>query len=184
MIFRQDTQAHAVYLIEKGLVKLVRLLENGKSIIVGIRRRHWLIGGPAVILDRMYSVTAITLLPSSLRCIGARDFLDLVKSDNDFSWYFHVILAQEFMRQMKNAEVRNSIPAKQRMKHFLRDIIDDQYLNGTASYGFSVPLTNIELSQLLAITPEHLCRIMKELKQEGLIRSDKGVLTVTDLASL
>ncbi len=184
VIFHQDTLSHAVYLIEKGLVKLVRFLETGQPIIVGIRRRHWLIGAPSALLDRMCLYTAITLVPSSLRCIAKTDFQNLVKTEDYFSWYVHLLLSQEIIRQLNSAEARNCLTAKQRMKHLLRDMIEDQQLNGTVPSGFSLPLTSKEISQLLAITPEHLCRILKELKQEGLIRHEKGILTVTAPASL
>ncbi len=184
VIFHQDTQPHAVYLIEHGMVKLVRIMENGQSTIIGLRRRHWLMGGPAVLLDTMYYATAITLTPTSVRCIPARDFLNLAKTNDDFSWYVHLLLSQEIVKQMKSMEARNCLPTRERMKHFLREMIDEQQVEGKKPLSFSLPLTNKELAQLLAVTPEHLCRVLKEMKQEGLIQSAKGVLTVTDPARL
>jgi len=183
VVFHQDTQPDAVYLIEHGMVKMVRILEKGQPIIVGIRRRHWLIGGPSVLLNKRYSFTAITLVSSSLRCIPARVFLDLVKTNEEFSWYLHEQLSEEIINQMKNAEARNCLSAKDRMKRFLRDMIEEQHLAGKPPASYSLPLTNKEFSQLLAITPEHFCRMLKEMKQEGLIRAAKGVLTVVDPSS-
>ncbi|HUI44433.1 MAG TPA: Crp/Fnr family transcriptional regulator [Nitrospirota bacterium] len=184
VIFHQDTQAHAVYLIEHGLVKLVRVIPNGHAIIVGLRRRHWLIGAPSVLLDQLYSFTAITLVSSSLRCIPAKDFLDLAKTNEQFSWYLHRLLARQIFKQMKNVEAMKCLSAKDRIKHILRDMIDDQNLAVPELSDFSLPLTNKELSQLLAITPEHLCRLLKQMRQEGLISRVKGVLTVTDADNL
>jgi CRP-like cAMP-binding protein len=183
VIFHQDTHPHAVYLIEYGLVKLVRIVTNGQPIIIGLRRRHWMIGAPSVLLGRLYSFTAITLVPSSLRCIPAKDFLDLAKTNEQFSWYLHRLLAQQIVKQMKNVEAMNCLSAKNRMKLFFQDMIDDQNLAGAEPTSFSLPLTNKELAQLLAITPEHLSRMLKEMKQQGLIRCAKGVLTVTDPVS-
>jgi CRP-like cAMP-binding protein len=77
----------------------------------------------------------------------------------------------------------NCLSAKNRMKLFFQDMIDDQNLAGAEPTSFSLPLTNKELAQLLAITPEHLSRMLKEMKQQGLIRCAKGVLTVTDPVS-
>jgi len=184
VIFHQGTQPHAVYLIEHGLVKLVRVMANGHTMIVGVRRRHWLIGAPSVLLSQLYSFTAITLVSSSLRCIQAKDFLDLAKTNAEFSWYLHRLLAQHIFKQMKIVEAMKCLSAKDRMKCFLRDMIDDQNLAGSELSNFSLPLTNKELAQLLAITPEHLCRVLKEMKQQGILRCAKGVLTVTDPTSL
>ncbi len=184
VIFHQDTLPHAVYLIEHGLVKLVRVVEQGQSIIIGLRRRHWLMGAPAVILNEIFSYTAITMVTSSLRCIPAKDFLDLVNTDEEFSWYVHLLFAQEIKRQMEQIEAKSGLSARDRLKRFLRAMIDEQKLAGKVPSSFSMPLTNKELAQLLAITPEHLCRILKEMKQEGLVRHAKGLLTVTDPATL
>lgn len=104
VIFHQDTLPDSVYLIEHGLVKLVRVVEQGQPIIIGLRSRHWLMGAPAVLLNNMFSYTAITLVTSSLRCIPAKDFLDLVNTDEEFSWYVHLLFAQEISRQMKQIE--------------------------------------------------------------------------------
>ncbi len=184
VIFHQDTQPHAVYLIEHGLVKLVRIVASGQSLIIGVRCRYWLIGAPSVLLDQLYSFTAITLVPSSLRCIPAKDFLDLAKTNAQFSWYLHRLLAQQVFKQMKNVEAMECLSAKDRMKSFLHDMIDDQSVVGPKLPSFSVPLSNKELAELLAITPEHLCRVLKQMKQEGIITCAKGLITVTDPASL
>ncbi len=184
VVFHQDTQPHAVYLVEHGLVKLVRVVANGQSLIVGVRRRHWMIGTPSVLLNQPYSFTAVTLVSSSLRCISAKDFLDLAKTNAHCSWYLHRLLAQQVFRQMKNVEAMECLSAKDRLKSFLRDIIDDQYPVEPELSSFSVPLSNKELAQLLAITPEHLSRVLKEMKQQGLIRCTKSVITVTDPDSL
>ncbi len=184
VIFHQDTLPHAVYLIERGLVKLVRVVDNGKSIIVGLRRRHWLIGAPAVLLNGMYTYTPITLVSSSLRCIPARDFLELVKNNEDFSWYLHLLFAQEISRQAMRLEAKSCLSAKDRMKLFLRIMIDEQTIGGRKPPDFSLPLTNKEISQLLGITPEHLSRVLKEIMQEGFIKCSKGAITVTDTDNL
>ncbi|HYA88192.1 MAG TPA: Crp/Fnr family transcriptional regulator, partial [Nitrospirota bacterium] len=104
--------------------------------------------------------------------------------NEQFSWYLHRLLAQQIVTQMKNVEGRNCLSAKERMMRFLHDMISDQKLVKPELTGLSLPLTNKELAQLLAITPEHLCRVLKEMKQLGLIRYAKGMLTVTDTANL
>jgi len=63
-------------------------------------------------------------------------------------------------------------------------MIDEQDPAVSEPSRFMLSLTSKELTQILAITPEHLCRVLKELKQEGLISHAKGVLTVNDPAGL
>jgi len=72
--------------------------------------------------------------------------------------------------------------AKDRLNRFLCNMPDELKPAGSELQSFSLPLTNKELAQLLAITPEHLCRVLKESNQQDLIKHAKGVLTVTDAA--
>jgi CRP-like cAMP-binding protein len=44
VIFHQDTSVHAVYLIEQGLVKSVRVVENKRKVIIDLHGNHWFIG--------------------------------------------------------------------------------------------------------------------------------------------
>ena len=184
IIFKQDTPANAVYLIAHGYVKLVRVAPNGNQVIIGIRRRHWLLGAPAVFLDKNYSFTAITLVPTSATCILAKDFIDLVGNNEQLSGQIHRQLSQEIFNQMKKVEIMSCMSAQDRLKRFLCDLIDEQKSVGSNLTGFSLPLNNKELAQLIAISPEHLCRVMKRMEQNGLIKRDKGMLLIPDPAEL
>lgn len=183
-VFLQDTLANTVYLVEHGVVKLVRVAPNGHHVIIGLRRRHWMIGAPSVLLGKPYSFTGITLVPSSLRGIPARDFLDLAKENKQFSWYLLQMLSRKVFNQMKKVEAMSCMSAQERLERFLCDMIDELKPVGAEPASLSLPLNNTELAQLLAITPEHLCRVLKEMEYKGIIRRDNGILTVTDPESL
>ena len=183
-VFRQDTPANTVYLVERGVVKLVRVAPNGHHVIVGLRRRHWMIGAPSVLLEKPYSFTGITLVPCSLRCIPARDFIDLAKKNKQLSWYLLQMLSRNIFNQMKKVETMSCMSAQERLERFLCDLIDELKPVGAEPASFSLPLNNKELAQLLAITPEHLCRVMKEMEHKGIIRRNNGILTVTNPESL
>ena len=74
--------------------------------------------------------------------------------------------------------------AEERLERFLCDMIDELNPVGAEPASVSLPLNNKELAQLLAITPEHLCRILKEMEHAGIIKRDDGTLTVIDPESL
>ena len=179
-VFHQDAPANAVYLAEHGVVKLVRVAPNGYHVIIGLRRRHWMIGAPAVLIEKPYSYTCITLVPSSLRIIPAKDFLDLANGSKEFSWYLLQIFSREIFNQMKKVEAMGCMSAQERLEQFLCDMRDELNPVGAEPACVSLPLNNKELAQLLAITPEHLCRVLKEMEQKGIIRRDHGILTVID----
>jgi CRP-like cAMP-binding protein len=184
VIFHQDTPAHSVYLIEHGVVKLVRVAPNGHHMIMGLRYQYWLVGAPAVLIDKPYSFTAVTLVPSTLRSIPSKDFLYLARTNEQFSWHLLQMLSRKVFHHMKKMEAMSCLEAHERLEQLLSDMIREQAPGRSETTAFSLPLTNQELAQLLAITPEHLCRILKKMEREGLVRHDGGMLTVTDPAGL
>ncbi len=184
VIFTQDTPAVAVYLIEQGLVKLVRVTSNGNQVIVGLRHRNWLMGAPAVFLDKHYSYTAVPVLPTVIRSIPRASFLELVKKDEQFSLQVHRLLSRNIFNQMNKVEETSYLSARKRLLVFLSGIIRD--LAGVAistHETFALPLTNQDLAQLLAITPEHLCRVLKGLEDDGLLKRDSGTVILTNFKS-
>ncbi len=184
-IYQQGQTADVLYLIERGLVKLTRLAANGREVIAGIRRRHWLIGTTAVLLRREYTYTATTLVRTSLLCIPALYFLDLAKMNCQLSWQLNLSLSREVINLRKRLEANSCMTARDSLECFLRELIQEQEpdeLQKTPEY--PVPLNNLELAEIIAVTPEHLCRLLKEMEQDRLIRRDKGMLIVSDPTAL
>lgn len=185
VIFKMDTPSNAVYHLEQGLVKLVRVTSNGNQVIVGLRYRDWLIGAPAVLLDKPYSYTAIAVVPSLIRGIPKKRFIDLVKMNAQFSWHINQQLSQQISNHMKQVAALSYLSAQKRLELFLSDMIRE--LEPTGKYkpdSFPLPFNNQELAQILMITPEHLCRILVAMEKKGLVQRRKGDLVVADPTSI
>lgn len=183
-IFRHDDDANAAYLIEKGMVKLVRSAAEGCEIIVGVRSGHALIGGSALLLGKPYFYTAVTLVRSSLRYIPANSFLHLVKTNGQFSWQVNRLLSQALFNCMNRLEALGCMPARDRLELFLRELIlHHEEAESHKAIEFPIPLKGQELAQILAVTPEHLCRLLREMEEEGVVRRNKGALVIVDPAA-
>jgi CRP-like cAMP-binding protein len=184
-VYHQDTPANAVYMIERGMVKLTWVEPEGHEVIVGLRRRHWLLGAPAVFLERSHAFTVTTLTPCSLRCISSRGFLQLVSINAEFCQQLLRRLSEEIYCHGMKVAVFGCIPARDRLTRFLCELVFEQgHANGPDEtqkpMRLQIPLKLRELAQLIAITPEHLSRLLRELELQGIIRRDKGWLILTD----
>ncbi|MCA1616908.1 MAG: Crp/Fnr family transcriptional regulator, partial [Acidobacteria bacterium] len=65
-LFQQGAPAREVYFIERGVIKLVYLNQDGKSGIIGLRSSGWPLGACAAILQEIHPITAVTLTPCRL----------------------------------------------------------------------------------------------------------------------
>ncbi len=185
-IFRQDSPAVAVYFIEQGLLKMSRIDDAGREVIAGLRRHHWIIGAPAVLLSKPYSFTGTTLNHCILRCISAEAFMKLVETDKDFSHQMLALLSQEILTHGKNTFNLGCLPAIDRLKRLFFDIITEmeQSTDQRQTVRIELPLKHKELAQIIAVTPEHLSRLLRLLECDGLIKRDGKWLTVKDTRDL
>ena len=188
-IYHQEASANAVYLIERGLVKLTWLDPDGHEVIVGLRRRHWLIGAPAVFLERRFAYTVTTLIPCCLRCISAKEFLGMVNTNTKFSRELLRTFSEEIYSQGIKVAMLGCMPARDRLTRFFCELVHEQKQASCLSelqkpMKLLVPLKLKELAQLIAISPEHLSRIFRDLEQQGIIQRDNGRLILTDPARL
>lgn len=179
-LHRQDTSPKTVFFIERGIVKLTRIDEAGHEIIAGLRRKNWLIGAPSVLLNKYHSFTVTTLTECLLRGISSDGFLNLVRNDEKFYIELTRILSKEIYDHAKILISLGCLPAKKRLKLILHDFIVEmgQSPDSKEQYKLSVPLKFRELAQMIAITPEHLSRLLREMEIEGLIGREKNCIII------
>jgi len=181
-IFHEDATAEVVYLIERGFVKLSRIGPDGNEIIIGLRRRYWLLAAPAIILGIPHSCSATTLISCHLRPITARCFLHLLNTDKDFSWEMHRHLSQSTLTDFNKVIEVSSMSAYERMRNFICQLIAELSPEKIQAHDhFEVQLKHYELAAIIGISPEHLSRLVKRMEKQGIITSAKGIITVQDV---
>lgn len=75
--------------------------------------------------------------------------------------------------------------AKQRMAHFLLELYARLKLVGMATKsGFSCPLTQYMLADALGLSAVHVNRVLRELRDEGLVTFQHSVVTFNDYEGL
>jgi CRP/FNR family transcriptional regulator, cyclic AMP receptor protein len=185
-ILRQDTPSNAVYFLNQGLVKLTWVDHAGHEVIAGLRRQQWIIGAPSVILDKPYSFTITTLIQCSLRCISANNFLHLVKINSEFSFHMLRMLSQEIFNHAKQLVMLGCIPGIERLKNLLFQLITDMRLQTELHKKITIalPFKHKELAQIIAVTPEHLSRLLNKLEKQGIIKREKDSLILLDSVSM
>ena len=184
-IFREDTPADVLYLIERGIVKLSQIGRDGKETIVGLRGRYWLLAAPAFFLGIPYTFAATTLTPCQLRAITGKCFSHLTRTDETFSWEVYRHLSQSIYDSLGKVVEVSRMLAEERLKTFLMQLIAELCPEKVEAHNhYQVPLKQRELADIIGVSPEHLCRLEKKLNQEGFIISTKGILTIRDVSKL
>ncbi len=184
-LFKQGMMPFEVYLIEAGLVKLTHNEGNGKELVVGLRTPNWIVGAAAVILNAKHGFSAETLTGCQIRCIPAPFFLNLLHNDTEFAWHFQQVQSHELFDQLSQLVGIGCRSARHRLEQLLSQLISSLGLKaGEIKIQLQLPLKHRELAELIAVTPEHLSRLLKKMQLEGIVQRDKGWIHIPDVRRL
>jgi CRP-like cAMP-binding protein len=184
-LFHQGSPPQDVYLIERGLVKLIRLERGGHEIITSLRFAGWLLGASPVIVEKPYPVTALTVTRCSLRRVPAEIFREHLRANPQLSWYLHQMHSHEVFDNVEHVAQLGCLSARLRFERLLRQLLASAAPAAAPhEIRLRIPLKHWEVAELIAVTPEHLSRMLRKMEAEGLLRREKGWLIITGLGWL
>jgi CRP-like cAMP-binding protein len=181
LIYSQGESPHTICLICSGLAKLTRTESDGNRVIVGMRQKGWMLGAVSLFLDSPYETTAETITRSKLCIVPADRFKKAMDTDADFSRWVAIILSEALRSSILSIGEQSCLSGRQRLEKFLWKLVQAQ--NGAdqkRQIKIQMILRNWEVAQLLALTPQHLCRLVKQLEKEGILVRKNGWLIVLE----
>ena len=180
-LFTEGSLPQEIYFIERGLVKLATSNEGGRDLIVGLRRSECFLGAESAVLQRPHPVSAITLTPCVLCRIPTRTFLGIVDADPEFARYLRREQSCELHDQVGHIVGLGSSSARLRLERLLAELIGAADIRNLSSeVRLPALLKQREIAELIAVTPQHLSRILKQMERDGSLRREKGRLIVRE----
>jgi CRP/FNR family transcriptional regulator, anaerobic regulatory protein len=165
----QGEVASYVYFVVQGAVKLARICSDGRECIVGLAFAGDLVGAQSAILERKCSDTAITLSRSSLARWGKSQFLARFCGSPAFSLEASRILCRQMCRLECRISELEFQTARQRLEALLRYWPGIEISGGGLAGGFRLPLSRVDIGQLLGVTPYHVSRLLTALERDRVI---------------
>jgi CRP-like cAMP-binding protein len=188
-LFAQEVVPSEVTFISEGVVKLVWSEPDGREMIVGLRLPGWFLGSTSALMGCPTPASAITLSRCRLQRIAAQRFVGLVRSDPEFSWRLHRAHSHEIHDNVKRLTQLASGRSMRRLEQVLRELVSisnavAEPATARREIRLELPMKHYEIAALIAVTPEHLSRLLHHLESEGRIRLESGVIVVPDPAKL
>jgi len=182
-IFRQGGKPECLFEIISGTLKLSQVTEDGRQIILGFPTSGKLVGLSG---GKEYRYAAETLTPTRLRLVRWTVFYRQLLQDRSareklLGW----IDAQEEMMHDHIAMLALRSPLPKLATFLLGQISQQRKGPGTESLTIDLPMTQRDIANYLEIAPETCSRIMKKLRDDGIIaaraRSGSGqILKIVD----
>jgi CRP/FNR family transcriptional regulator, cyclic AMP receptor protein len=155
-LYVQGAQPIEVYWIIEGLVKAIVSKENGDDIIISLHSEGTLLGLTCAISQAPYPATAITLSDTIIRKAESSRFLSAMENDPALLWHVLRLGCAEAHKIVDHIVAMIGYPAARRLESFLLDLIAcGEYERTKTGLKLSNPLTQKEISQWIAVSPEH-----------------------------
>lgn len=180
-LFWQGDAPSRVFFILSGRAKLMRNA-SGRELIIGIRCPASFLGATDALLGREHPFSAQTLTRCCLLQLGAAALSRAAQADHDFCLHLLRSELHEMSEELDNASGVGCLGVRERLERYLRRLVGAEPTRGPVRV--ELPLRHWELAQLLAITPEHLSRVLRELESDGLVERRRGWLVLPDPSRL
>ena len=168
------------YVVASGWLAEHRTLRDGRRQILNIRLPGDVVGVDGLAFCRTLFATA-TLTECDLIPLPLEDLKELqIKAPRVGSVILlRTLRTEALLREWEVNLGRRGAP--ERLAHLLIELVRRIEFRGLAKAPeYDLPLTQGELSDCIGVTPEHLSRMMRSLREDGLAKLSNGTLTVMD----
>jgi cAMP-binding proteins - catabolite gene activator and regulatory subunit of cAMP-dependent protein kinases len=179
-IFAEGEKAKFLPIVVSGKVKMIRYLEPGKEVIIGIFETGEMFAVPPVFDGGTYPATATAMEKTQLLLIGRRDFLELLRESSEFS--FAVIKWMCLMLREKTATIRNLATASP--EHRVGTIILRLAENASISEPARITLRREDIAKMAGLTTETTIRVVRRMAAKGFIKIIHGKIAVETVEPL
>lgn len=168
-IFREGELATSLFLIIDGIVKIFKISEDGKEHTIHIFGSGEVFAEVALAENQTYPAWAVALTDVRLAIFERTKLLKLLKENPELSLSMVgvcVVRLKNLVSLIENVKMRD---AKRRVIFFLWEKSEKG-----KKETLDMEISKKEASILLGITPETFSRVLKKLKEEGVIVKTVG----------
>lgn len=176
-IFAEDEAADFLPVVLAGKVKMIRFLEAGKEVIIGIFGDGEMFAVPPVFDGAPYPSTAIAMENTKILLLYRKDFLRLLRESSEFS--FAVIAWMCEMLREKTATIQNLATASP--EHRAGNILLRLTKNEAAeTEPITIKLRRQDIAEMAGLTTETTIRAIRKLAAKNLIEIQRGKIIIHD----
>lgn len=182
VLFKQNEAANSIFVLETGLIKLVRVSCVGTEKIIELISPGDFIAEAVVLSEKgRYPVSAVALCKSQAWCIDSTCYKKLLRCTPKACFSLMAVQSRRLQELISEIDYLTLHSATSRLVTFLIDHARD-----TANHRSAVdlPYAKYVLASRLSIEPETLSRTFSKLSKERLIQIEERRITLLDIPRL
>ncbi len=183
-VFHEGQPGLAFYIIKTGRVKVYKLAEDGRELILGIFGDSALFGDVPVFDGGPYPAGAAALVDTYVYAINRDDFMSLI-SDNPHIAIKIVKVLGKRLRQAHGFVVDMALKgAPQKLSALLLRLADEYGVDSEGATLIDIPLTRQEIAEMMGVSRETAIRELSKFKRAGTIKLEGKKIFITDSLKL
>lgn len=184
-LFQEGSLADEIYIVQKGTIQISKIIPDGRELTI----RLCTSGDLICELDLFCPAKKFLL---SGRATENGEVAVIMKSVLEEKLSHNIALATEFMKWLSQQYRKTEAKFRDLVLHGKKGALYSTLIRISNSYGIKTeegilirfPLTNQELANFCGTSREVVNRLLSDLRKEGVITVDKGVITIHDLGYL
>ncbi len=183
-LFHEGSDADTCYLVTRGLLKLSKLDDRGREVIIRYVSPGEMTATPVVLKGGVYPVTARAMEPAQVIAWDRAGFLNLTRK------YPEMVLDLVFMvfdRQAQMLErflARSSEQTPQRIARLMITLMADAGWESEAGIHIGIPLSRQNIADYIGASMYTVSRIISSWEKSGWVTSSRKRITVNDPQAL
>jgi CRP-like cAMP-binding protein len=184
IVFKEGGYPTGIFFIEKGKVKKYKTNKEGKEQIIYVANSGELIGYHALLADERYPDAAATLEESKISFIPREDFLKALYTSKVLAQRLLKTLSHEFSVLVNSVASLAQQSVKERFAMQLILLREKYKQNFTPGMEVEINMTREDLANLVGTSRENIVRILKDFKNDGILRTQGTKIFIRDINQL
>ncbi|WP_299183548.1 Crp/Fnr family transcriptional regulator [uncultured Neptuniibacter sp.] len=181
-LFHQGSEAHSFYLVKSGSIKLFRVSPDGLAKVIEVVRQGDAFAEALMFLEqKVYPLNAEAMGQAEVIVIPSQIYKELLLSSPESALGVMGNMAMKLHRRINEIETLTLQNTRHRLSNYLFGLLPDP----AAEFADIVlPMAKQLIASQLAMQPETLSRLIKEMKIEGIISVKGSRIQVHDVTLL
>ena len=183
-LYDADEPARGLFLIVRGVVKLVREMETGREIIIELVGPGDVIGEAALADDGRHDTRAVCLHPAVVVSIPREEVQAFIRQNPEAVRNVIALLHRSLLGAHRRVEDLAVFGVRQRLARLLLRLGEWTGREQEGRVHVPLALSRQELADLVGTTMETTIRVMTSLREGGLIEPARRGVILRDRAAL
>jgi len=183
IIYFPEESSNSVYLIKNGKVKISRLSEDGREIIIAILGPGEIFGESAITDSLAKREEFAEATEDTLLCSMFSEIIhDLIQKDPSFGLKITKIIGFRLKKIQSRFESLIFKSSDERVKAFIKDLANEEVqrtIDGAIE--IKIKLTHEDIGKLTATSRQMVTTVMNDLEKKNLISYDRNKILIKNI---